>query len=374
MNWRQVGKAFAIATPAAVLLFAYRYLDDLARAHPPPLLEPLIEEFTGVYGAALLFFPIRMVARRFPIDRVLWWRHLPVHACAVVLFSLVGTTWNWGTRELLFPLAGLGNYDYGIMPVRYAMEFPLGVILYAVFVSAVWLTDRYAAARAQELQAARLERRLAEAELAILRGQLQPHFLFNALNTISSVMYDDPAAADRMLAHLAELLRASLGSADAQEVALAAEIELLDHYLALMRARFGEDLSVAVEVDPAVAEAAVPPLLLQPLVENAVRHGNLPRLGHGRIRVVARSDGPFVAIDIEDDGPGAPPGVDVLQAGFGLSGTAARLRLLYGGRHRFEAGNGGAGFRVSIRLPFRPAGRRSAAALEGTTVHAGAHR
>jgi LytS/YehU family sensor histidine kinase len=164
-------------------------------------------------------------------------------------------------------------------------------------------------------------------------------------------MYDDPAAADAMIAELSELLRVSLKTVHTQEVPLRAELESLSHYTALMRARFGDKLAVAVDVDPAAADALVPSLILQPLVENAVRHGNVSLLGRGRIDVRARRNGDQLTIDVLDDGPGTttPQG-----KGVGLSATAERLRLLYGDAHRFSAGNGGSGFAVAIAIPFRP--------------------
>jgi LytS/YehU family sensor histidine kinase len=169
-------------------------------------------------------------------------------------------------------------------------------------------------------------------------------------------MYEDPAAADEMLDRLSELLRISLKTVQTDEVPLAAELEALAGYLALMRARFGERLEVTVEVEPEAREALVPSLLLQPLVENAVRHGSAERTGRGRVEVGARVEGCELVLEVCDDGPGSPPGRDPLRGGVGLSATAERLQLLYGGRHRFEAANRPAGgFRVGIRLPRRGA-------------------
>jgi LytS/YehU family sensor histidine kinase len=139
------------------------------------------------------------------------------------------------------------------------------------------------------------------------------------------------------------------------------ELEALDAYLGLMKARFGERLEVVLDVDPQARDALVPPMLLQPLVENAVRHGGAETRGRGRIVVSARRQGGDLALTVEDDGPGAPPGYRPLDArlegGLGLSATAERLQILYGAEHRFEAGNLSAGgFQVAIRLPFREAG------------------
>jgi LytS/YehU family sensor histidine kinase len=284
-----------------------------------------------------------------PIRRSNWRRTLPVHVATLVAFSLAHTSLNWGVRLVLSPLVGLGPYDYGHMPLRYLMEFPNDAIFYLIIQVAVEAVRYYRTLRDRELS-------LAQAELRNLRLQLQPHFLFNALNTISATMYDDPTAADAMIAELSELLRLSLKTVHTQEVPLRAELEALSHYTALMHARFGDKLSVAVDVEPAAADALVPSLILQPLVENAVRHGNVSLLGSGHIDVRARREGDRLVLDVLDDGPGGT--WEQKGSGVGLRSTAERLRLLYGDAHRFTAGkspvNGGFGFAVAIAIPFRP--------------------
>jgi two-component system, LytTR family, sensor kinase len=338
----------------AVLLFAYEYLDKVARQNPIDPLEPLIEQGTGVMLAGVLFFAVRRLARRVPISGGQWPRGVAIHVAALVVFSLLHTTLNWASREVLFRLVGLGDYDYGVMPVRYLMEFPIDVILYTCFVAGVWSVDRWRAERAGAIEAAELRSRLSQARLQNLHLQLQPHFLFNALNTVSSVMYHDPAAADTMLARLADLLRYALGTSDAQAVPLAAELDALDHYLALVSARFGDDFACTLDIEPAARAVAVPALVLQPLIENAVRHGGLSRVGRGRVHIHARRDGDRLRIDVIDDGPGhgaaARPG-----EGVGLAATAERLRLLYGDAQHFAASPDAAGgFRVRLEVPWRP--------------------
>jgi two-component system LytT family sensor kinase len=364
----RISKAFQVwfgaATLFGLLMVTYKYLDYVARQNRIPFYFPLIEELTGVYGAALLFLLARWMARRFPVRRATWAANLPRHAVGLLIFSLIHTTSNWISRELLFRLLGLGDYDYGLMSVRYLMEFPIDVILYTLFVWSVYLFDKLAADRAAALRAAQLESRLRQAQLRGLRLQLQPHFLFNALNTISSTMYDEPRAADTMLSRLAELLRVSLRTTQTQEVPLAMEIELLDHYVALLHARFGERLSLQVDLAPGLDRALVPSLILQPLVENAVRHGNLSRLGTGRISVRARRPvaatgvvgSERIRLEVEDDGPGPEAHVDVIAKGIGISSTIERLQLLYGDVQRFETRSlPGTGFQVAFELPLRMA-------------------
>jgi hypothetical protein len=340
--------AFGGGALVSSLLFWYKYLDDLVRDHTGTLPWRLIEELTGAVYCVPLVVAVATIGWYVPFNR----RTLSVHAATLVAFSVVHTTLNWVVRLALFPLFGLGPYDYGHMPLRYLMEFPNDAIFYLIIQGIVAAVRYYRTLRDRELS-------LAQAELRNLRLQLQPHFLFNALNTISATMYDDPAAADAMIAELSELLRLSLKTVHTQEVPLRAELEALSHYTALMQARFGDKLSVAVEVEPAAADALVPSLILQPLVENAVRHGNVSLLGQGHIDVRARREGDRLLLEVLNDTGTREPGEAAPKGnGVGLKSTADRLRLLYGDAHRFTAGkspvNGGFGFAVAIAIPFRP--------------------
>jgi signal transduction histidine kinase len=366
-----------ITTLVALLLFSYRHFNDLASGQPARPLQRLIEEGTGVFMLSLLFPFVRAVARRYPLRRDSWLTNVPMHAGAALLFGVTGTTLFWLSRTAIFWLVGLGRYDYGVIALRYPMELCIQIIIYTLFVSSVWMFDRSQAERESALRAARMETQLKQAQLQGLRLQLQPHFLFNALNTISSTMYDDPAAADTMLSRLAELLRVSLRTTQAQEVPLAAEIEALDHYVALLHARFGDRLALRMDVDDAVRQALVPSLILQPLVENAVRHGNLSRQGRGRIDVTARRAGDRLRVEVDDDGPGIQAGADAesLSKGIGLSATRERLRLLYGDAQRLTLDTRPAdGFQVAFELPLRFAsdGAGTGAGESGITVASGA--
>jgi two-component system LytT family sensor kinase len=353
---------------AGLLLFMYHYLAALASGQPRSPLPPFIEELTGAFTGGLLFFPIRWLVRRLPLTSGRWPRRLPVYLLALLATGAVATTLMWGLRSVLFPLAGLGAYDYGVMPLRYLMELPMQAIWFSILVGAIHGAAALHAARARELRAARLESSLARAQLRNLRLQLQPHFLFNALHTISAAMYDDPAAADEMIDQLAELLRASLRTAQSDEVPLADELALLDRYLAIQRARFGDRLAVSIQVDAAARGCLVPSLLLQPLVENGIRHGNAERAGRGAIDVRARVEGSRLLLEVQDDGPGRGGGLPSAGLhGLGLSATAERLQLLYGDSQSFSAGNAPAGgFLVRVSLPLCRGAAPGAAAAAGT--------
>jgi len=347
--------ALSMFTLIGALRFTYMYFDDVARHETGTVVRRAIEESTGAYTAAVLFVAVVAFVWRYPLDRPAWRARVPAHLAALVAYSVAHTTLMFVTRTAIFRLLGMGPYDYGYMPARYVMEFGEDAIGYASFVAIITLYRYYRVTRQREVRTAQLERGLAQAELRNLRLQLQPHFLFNALNTISSTMYDDPRSADRMIGQLSQLLRLSLRTSHAQEVPLREELEVLGCYLGLMTARFGSRLRVNVVATPDVLDAVVPSLLLQPLLENAIRHGNASRASGGSIEVRVERVGALLQLSVRDDGPGAPAGADVFAMGIGLSATRDRLRLLYGGAHRFEAGNRGRGFAVDIALPYRRA-------------------
>jgi two-component system, LytTR family, sensor kinase len=205
----------------------------------------------------------------------------------------------------------------------------------------------------------------------VLRLQLHPHFLFNTLHTISALMHKDLRAADRMLALLGDLLRDSFERVGAQEVSLKQELGFLDRYLEIERTRFRDRLSVTVRVDPEALDAVVPNLLLQPLVENAIRHGIGRRQDAGRIEISARRENDRLDVRIRDDGPGLPEGTETaLRAGVGLANTAARLQQLYPNGHRFDLKNRPeGGLEVALEIPFRFAAPAPRAAVTGTDAH-----
>ena len=207
-----------------------------------------------------------------------------------------------------------------------------------------------------ELRLERLERKFSEARLNALRMQLDPHFLFNALNTISSQLERDPKLARRMIEHLGDLLRLSLESKDRQEVPLAEEMAFLEHYLAIQKIRFGDHLKIDVQIAPEVKYAAVPCLVVQPLVENAIRHGISRRSSGGTVTVSAQRAGDRLDIRVLDDGVGLPAGWTLENpGGLGLSVTRERIAGLHpGGEGRLDVKRrASGGTEVEISLPLR---------------------
>jgi two-component system, LytTR family, sensor kinase len=343
---RTGGHVFAYFTAAGLLLFGYHYFGCLANGEAISPLAPFVDEvLTGAWMAAVLFPFVARFARRHPITRATWLTRVPLHLGAVAAYSAAHTSLLWMSRTTLYPLFGLGGYDYGLMSARYPMEFFHDVLAYVIIVSILYLFDRH-------VRAAHLETTLAQARLQNLQLQLRPHFLFNALNTISSVVYENPRRADTMIAALSDLLRTTLADADEQLVSLEREMEMLDGYLAIMRARFEGQLNVAVQVEPDVRHALVPHLLLQPLVENSIKHGVDPRSNGIRVLLRAERDGRHTRLSVRDYGGGLPGGP--LRTGTGIANTAERLRVLYGADHRFALQNcADGGLSVTVAIPYR---------------------
>ena len=328
--WAGVGIGLALLL---LLRLAYQIFQDLAENERGEIPERVFEELTGIGVAVPLVVAAVLLVQRVPIVQRRWWRPLLVHGAAFVVISTLHTTAMMLVRGALAPAFGFDGYTPRFTFARYAYEGANDVLPVAVLLAFLALADHLLAGRARERRAAALERSLLEAELRGLRLQLQPHFLFNALNTISSTMYDDPAAADALLGRLSELLRTSLRTTHAHEVPLRDELALLEQYLGLMHARFGDRLLVHVDASPDAAACLVPSMLLQPLVENAVRHGGVATTGRGVVRIhVTRADD-RLELRVHDDGPGLAPGRDALASGTGLAATARRLQLLYGAAH-----------------------------------------
>jgi signal transduction histidine kinase len=337
---------FAAFTAVGLLFFGYRYLEYVANREPVSPWEPFVNELlTGAWMAALLFPLVARFVRQMPIRRSNWPSRVPLYIGALLVYSAVHTSLLWLTRNPLYSLLGLRHYNYGVMTARYPMEFFHDVIAFTITVWGIFLFDRH-------VRAAQLEGKLAQARLENLRLQLQPHFLFNALNAISGVVYEDPRKADAMIARLSALLRATITDSDAQMVPLEREIETLELYLDVMRQRFEDRLRVDVRIAPEVRDALVPHLLLQPLVENSIRHGSDPRSNAVTVTVTADRDGSQTRLRIRDCGRGLPQGN--LRRGTGISNTAERLEQLYGVDHTlaFENCEDG-GLAVTVAVPYR---------------------
>jgi two-component sensor histidine kinase len=256
---------------------------------------------------------------------------------------------------------GLGWMKCGNPVASVLVTLPMVVMLSAGLAVAGRAFARAARHREAEVREERLAAALAGARLDALGVQLRPHFLFNTLQSVATLMHRDASAARRMLGGLATLLERSTLAAEAQEVALSEELELLRLYTEIETVRFGERLRVDLSIEPGTERVLVPHLLLQPLVENAIRHA-VARRGEGRIEVRSEAKGspPFLVLEVRDNGTGLAPGWRERAEGVGLANTRARLGALYGASHRFELDSRpGEGLTVRISLPLRNAERGS---------------
>ena len=245
----------------------------------------------------------------------------------------------------------------GLFAKIFRYTFHLNVMVYAVVVGIAYYLAHQRRARERDRRAAEMRVQLSEARLDTLRMQLRPHFLFNVLHTISGLMETDPGTGRKVVRQLGELLRMSLAADDVNEVALERELTFVRLYLELEQVRFGDRLVISIDAGPETQGCAVPVLILQPLVENAVRHGIAGSARGGRIAVRAAIAGDRLELVVEDDGPGLEPGAgEAGGRGVGIANTRARLRELYGDAHEiaFESGISG-GLRVLVSIPRRQA-------------------
>lgn len=345
---------FLVYTLIAVLLTGYKYLDDLTRQHPGTFYLRVLEESTGVYSVFLLLPLVFRYANVYLFERKGWLKLGLFHLAAAVVFSALHTSMMAISRHFLSPLMGLGPYDYGIMSYRYPMEFSNDFIGFTVIVGLYSFYQRLRIAQAQQLAAAQLRTELAQAQLENLRLQLQPHFLFNTLNTISSVMYEDIRAADAMITQLSDLLRLTLQASRAHEIPLAEELEITRLYLDLMQKRFENKLRVSYMIDPSLNETLVPQLILQPLLENSLRHGMRSGNGAMELSIAAHRENGSLILQVCDTGCGFAENdaAQLFDRGLGLSNIRDRLAHLYGERQEFSIANRpGGGAEVTLRVP-----------------------
>lgn len=356
---RQVGFAlalFGVATIIAVLYSIERYFYARLVGMPVALSQLVPAELLFTYAWALLTPLVMAVAQRFPVRGNLAMRNGIIHLGAMVAFVLAHVT--------LFSLAAaaagatVGGETFLQMYARYLLTWTvLDAIVYCALVVVHHAVVYYRVSKDRAIRASQLEARLAQSQLQMLRMQLQPHFLFNTLHSISALMHKDVRRADSMVVALSDLLRMSLQNIGAQEVPLQSELEFLQRYLAIMTIRFGERLKVTVNVDEHVRDARVPNLFLQPLVENSFRHG-FSDLGAGSISITVRRDGDMLRCEVVDDGRGLK---SAHKEGVGLASTRQRLQHLYGEQQTFSLqGAPGEGVRVTMVIPFKPFERTAA--------------
>lgn len=292
------------------------------------------------------------LGRRFPFERQRLSLSLPVHVVGAFVAGLLFAVVSAVIIRLSFPESAGTEPLMQWFRSYLASRLPVGVLLYFALLGLGAALESRARLRQRDLQASHLVAQLARAQVQALQTQLQPHFLFNTLHAIGMLVHEDPSAASRMLTRLGDLLRQTLALTDVPEITLREELSILDDYLGIERVRFGDRLTVDIDVDHAFLNVAVPTFVMQPLVENAVRFGVTSRVGPGRIRIVAQRVGAGLQLIVQDDGPEITtehggtsassetlsarhstlselPGVRENRTGVGLGSTRARLKALY---------------------------------------------
>jgi two-component system LytT family sensor kinase len=298
---------------------------------------------------------ILWLSSRYSFEGSRWKIALPVHLFASVVIAAV----QLAIGAFILPKLGyLERFQLASFADTFRVflfvNLHFSIAIYWGVVAIHQAIRYYRKFRERELQTSQLEARLAQSRLQVLKMQLHPHFLFNTLNAISELVHRDPEAADRMLTDLSDLLRMSFENLEMQEVPLEKELEFLRKYLEIEQMRFHDRLVVDLDIAEATLEASVPNMILQPIVENAIKHGISPRAEGGRIAISAERSNGSLSITVEDDGLGISGNMQDIREGVGISNTRKRLRHLYGDQQQFDlsASNSG-GVMVRIDMPFR---------------------
>lgn len=317
--------------------------------------ETFAVQFSYAYIWALVTPLVLWLARRYRLEQDHWRRNLQLHvlfstACAVLVGCML-----YAFNALYWDRPQGGTGPLWLISRTIILNASENYGIYCLILLARHALDYYRRYTAGERRAAQLQTRLAQAQLHALKMQLQPHFLFNTLHSISALVYKDVEAADKMIARLGDFLRLTLENSGTQEVTLQQELEFLKCYLEIERIRFQDRLTTTLDIDPHALNTQVPNLILQPIVENAIRHGIAPRSTPGRIDILAERKNGTLRIRIKDNGPGLILNRSLdggFKEGVGLANTRARLEQLYGAAHRFELANDPrGGLVVTLEIP-----------------------
>ena len=323
-----------------------------ARGYPDNLTERLLAMSISMLVWACFTPVVIYVGELFPLRKTQRLRSIAVLVPVAFCFAGLRASLD-GTLPILLEGMPMTFTDYRNSVLAMFHTHLLFVILLLIIANSMrLLRDEAARERAE----ARFRAELAEARLWRLRANLHPHFLFNALNSVAGVAHTDAEAAREMLQQLSELLQRSLASMELHDVPLGEELDLLSRYLGVLKVRFGERLTTSIEVgDDTLRRATVPPLLVQPLVENAIVHGVSARREGARLTLRVERDGPWLQLQVRDNGPGCAPEAVYRRDGIGVSNVRARLESIYGKQQSLRFGQRDGEFVAEVRIPFREA-------------------
>lgn len=313
----------------------------------------LLTEVSYAYLWFVVTGPILILAEKFPVMGRRWLAHVPVHLAVSLVLGLA-TKFAWLLIVAPFTYEKVTPAQTFLNPRALVASLDFGMMNYFLVMLCYLMVDNYARFEQGRVRNVQLETQLARAQLQALKMQLHPHFLFNTLHAISELVHEDPFAAERMIAKLSDFLRLTIDHSGVPEVTLREEMDFLSRYLEIEKMRFEERLQVEFAIDRSTLDARVPNLILQPLVENALKHGLGRRSSAGLIRIEAGRSNATLSMRVFDNGPGVDPAIKPLRKGLGLTNTRERLDRLYNGKHLFALANvPSGGFEVTIQIPFR---------------------
>jgi signal transduction histidine kinase len=361
LNWPLV---FLLYTVAGLISADTVFTATLVEGGGLAYYYPLIWEMTGFYAALALLPLVVLGFSRIPISRENWFWAVPVHLLLSVAFGAADTLMMVLSRQAAYDVFGLGRYHYGQMGYRLLMEYHKQFlhywVVYAVLRALAYYREsreRERAAAALELKTSELRRQLSQAQLQALRSQLNPHFLFNTLNMISSVMYEDLDRADHMIAALSRMLRMCLDDNAGPQVPLRRELEFVNSAIELIRGRFQDQVETDLRCPPDLLDIPVPTMLIHTLLDNAIKHHHHPDSAPIRVSVQIERVGNTLHLHCLDNGPGIGDPDDAIGKGVGLANLRQRLRALHDGAFTFELSNrpeGGLHAHIAIPIHAEP--------------------
>jgi two-component system LytT family sensor kinase len=351
-RWFRYALIFAIWALPAILFTSQNYVVWKAAERPIGWLQIYWHQLFYCSLWAAITPVILHLAARYPIEKDKRLKRLLLHLGISCLFAVIQHAF-FIFVDLGFPLGDFTPYiTWRFFVGRIFGLFDYGVLIYWMILALSHSMDYYKRFQKEELRSSQLEMRLTVAQLQALKMQLHPHFLFNTLHSISALVHRDARTADRMIARLGDFLRMTLESAGSQEVSFQQELDFLQCYLEIEQIRFQDRLTVRMHIDPEARDVIVPNLILQPIVENAIRYAIAPQNNGGLIDIRAERRNGILHIEVKDNGPGLPLSDPTPKEGVGLSNTRARLQQRFGKAHLFQLENRPeGGLMVTFEIP-----------------------
>ena len=355
-RWGRLLLIFIIWTFIGIVFTLQFYFTSYRSPRPIMFGDSAYLQFTWSYLWALATPLVLWTASRLPMERNNWLRTSLIHVPISVVLSVVVTALGHLLNYLYWDFSAGKPFSWERMGRFVVANFSEGIGIYMLIALISYAFSYYRRFREGQVKTLQLEAQLSQAQLQALKMQLHPHFLFNTLHSISALLNKDAEAARRMITRLGDFLRLTLENSGSQEVTLQQEMEFLSCYLEIERIRFQDRLTTRIDVAQQTLDAKVPNLLLQPIVENAIRHGIAPRSTPGLIEIEAKQRNGTLRIQVRDNGPGLPAhrtSENLFKRGLGLANTETRLERLYGSDHLFDLSNDpDGGMVVTMEIPF----------------------